>query len=827
MGERYTGVSTHATRSVKYSSSHGGWVFHDKNAYLYEEGYHKNMVANYSVDPASIRKVEKNPDRNKNISIDNNNVMHVMKNDGSYSIFILMSDGKSRFNVEADFYKINGIDYGYAKKTGMENRLVRLNRGGYYFESRSTRINHSLATVIEDYNEKRYAVSENFHVSNIMADGFCYDDNHHRYLKYENGYYKVERDDEDCDFINLRRDENIEKVYIKKNEEGFFDIDPGFSYTEMNRRFIKSTENYFIERELSIQIQKNSVLHDMDEESVNINDFDYYFSLNGRLYEIAEHNENVVTLKSKYANVPDISIYGVNGFLFESKAKKINTKDFLDIIPSACKIRRSPTESSCTTMVISQQADSLLRIKAKKGTVELGFAERDFQAVNFFPNAFKHVQTNKLYFKYDGHFYRADVTNGIEANVLRQTTLHVYYKGLFGGRKKIVSLVCDDIDGKKVIQTQEEKLQWQAGMTPRECIDFINDNGFLKVPYFGKLEDVVAEVNKKENLKFIILSNSQLHFDMKEKAKDALGYPDYNFEFYSMEDVSDTDPLYLRGGALMIKNAIKHANEQINVAVKELRNFTPNAQKYISHALDTNDRKVILSFSKELRMRFESVNDKINEGNIKLISKNREAISSDHFEKDAVRDSDMLLVPPESENYFHRAGLPERSRQQGVFAFVPYDSSRNIYICLDRLYFIDPSHPDVSLRKNRILDVTETLIHEATHSAGVDPDMTYISFDDGSLAPILDAIDEYAASIVRDELVDKDTFVKIRNGYIGMHPEYSTLADSMQDDNNNILYYLFSHDIGFKANILLNTPDFFAIFARDLAANSAVRLRAR
>lgn len=831
-GPHYIGRSRYSTRPVTYSPSQGEWVFREKNAYLYEENYHKSMVNTYRVSGSYIHQIKKHPGTHQDISIDgNNDIMHVVTNDNSVARFVLMDNGKAKCNVESEFYRINGVDYGYARKDGMEDRLIRFNNNAFYFEARSAKINKALSDAMSD-GALRRAPSDEFYVTSIMQDGFSYDNENKKYLKYNNGYYRVETNEDDCAYINCLRNDEYEKVYIKKNKEGFFDVDEGFSWESLSKRFVTASEESFIERDIANEIHKNCVVYVGDNlKKVDVGifyngDAGFFFSLHGKAYEIVEHRKDTITLKSKYPHADDITLFMTKDYFFELKAKSLLEEGGFVDITASCKIKRTPSAASCDSVMISQRADNLLRRKAKTAAIDLGAEAQELRIISLFPSVFFNAKSQKLYFKHDGRFYKADFKKGLEINALRQITLHVYYNGVWGSRKNIVSLVFDNIDGKTVIQTQEEKLQWRADMTDRESIDFVRDNDFLKIPDFGKLEDVVADVNRKNAIKYVKLPNNLVAGNIIEWTKVVFSYQDYDFKIYPLDAVFDDEPLYVRGGVISVKSAMERAHGQIDIAIKELKGFTPNAQKYISYVLGVEDVGILRDFSSQLVSRFIRIKGKINKNNIKLVSRNREPIAIDGFERDTVRDSDTLLNKPEDEAYYHQAALPERIRTSGVYAFVPHDAMRNIYICLDRFHFIDPTHPDASIRNSHYLDITETIIHEATHSADVDFDITYISIDDSKLAPVLDAIDEYRETIAQHELNNRDAFISIRQEYMKLHPEYSTLAENMQD-SDSMLNYLFSHDIGFKANVLLSTPDFLAIFARDLPLNSAVKLRAR
>ena len=94
------------------------------------------------------------------------------------------------------------------------------------------------------------------------VDGFCYDGDHNKYLKYNNGYFRVGTDEHQCDYLTRHANGIEEKLFIKQSKEGFFDVDTGFPHSKMRHFFSQAKEDYFIEAEVSEAITKYCVHYD-------------------------------------------------------------------------------------------------------------------------------------------------------------------------------------------------------------------------------------------------------------------------------------------------------------------------------------------------------------------------------------------------------------------------------------------------------------------------------------------------------------------------------------------------------------------------------------
>lgn len=828
LGEnRYIATNGRSHRPVTYSHEEGRWLYLEPDAYLYEIKFHEDMVDAYKVTNDYIQSMRKHKEGRQGIFFDSKNKMlYVMRKDGKYSKFVFLQKGNMRFNVEVDYYSIKGVHYCYAKKKGRGNKIVRKNNKEIYFEARSAKINDNLSLFLTE-NMTPHTLSDTFHVTNIMKDGFSYDDKHQRYLKYNNGYYRVERDAYNGDYFSFHKQGKDDKCYIKKNKSGFFDIDPGFSSDRLVQRFVTTDEGYILEKDMLAEIENNCIRMDTQANLAvgtwmfTRDNGDTLFSLNGASYRVVQHARHTLQLKSKYDHVDDIFLFRINDCYFENNEKRVEDK-YDDISSLTCKIKRSPTAGACKVTLLSKIASNLLLKHAKKGAVVLGHLEERLRVSELFPGLFIDKETSKFYFKHNGRYFRAEFSARSSRDIIIHPMLHVYYKGFLGSKQTIASLVYDVVDKKTLIQTQQEFVTDNTHMTVKEAQDFIDEYKYIRIADFTNLRDVVAEINKKENLKFVLpIEIVNVNVNMWAEAKWAFSYHDYNFRIFSMDQISDTEPLYIRGGRLLVKNAIQYAREQMDIAISELDKLTPNAQKYLGYIIGDERSSFVRAFAERLSKNLKEIREKVTEENIKLVCQEWEPVEGEIVEHDPVRDEDMLLNAPLQETYFHRPAIPEAERRSGAVAFVPLDVDKNIHVCLDKLHFHDPIHPDESLRTDPCLDVTETLIHEAAHSMGLSHDIFYISTEEGKLIPVLDAIDEYGRTIGLGRLDDKAELIFIQQDYMRMHPEYSTFSGQIRN-NDLILSYMYSNDIGFKLNVLFSTPDFFAIFVRDLYLNAAV-----
>ena len=116
-----------------------------------------------------------------------------------------------------------------------------------------------------------------------------------------------------------------------------------------------------------------------------------------------------------------------------------------------------------------------------------------------------------------------------------------------------------------------------------------------------------------------------------------------------------------------------------------------NAAFYIKTILRTERPSIVKEFASQLHKKLKLIRNNLDRKNIKLVSINR-----------------MPLSEGDAESYFFHAVLNEELRRKGVFAFVINDDSKKIYISIDKLYFIDHDHPDVSLRESAAMDMVDT-----------------------------------------------------------------------------------------------------------------------
>ena len=261
-------------------------------------------------------------------------------------------------------------------------------------------------------------------------------------------------------------------------------------------------------------------------------------------------------------------------------------------------------------------------------------------------------------------------------------------------------------------------------------------------------------------------------------------------------NIDDEQPFYIRAGKIKIRNHVTHINEEvIPTVLKGLNDISVDYINYFSAIFKTSNIDFIVNFATHLSVRIKEIKAALDPARINVCALYKKQIG-------------------EANIYQHKAILTPLERRSGVIAFAIRDSSRQIYINTDKLYFVDPTHPDRTLREYPWTDLTTTLIHEASHIGTMTSDLVYFSREEGTIIPILDSIDELNDYISNNDLASPQTFSKLSERYFQTNPVYKALSDKIIAPHN--LAYIASNDPAYLANILLYNADSIALITRDL-----------
>lgn len=703
----------------------------------------------------------------------------------------------------------------------LPKKTISKNRIDWFFEKDSTTISESLISFINENIEGEELTHKNLFTT-IKNDGFAYNSAKNKYLKNQNIYYPVyQNNDEHNSFFMLTKYD--EKVFIEnsksRSEFSFkwstaLPIGVNTEACGIKRLFSNNELKTRIEKDAYEFLLLHGVMQDIDDENLREvfkgvyedKNNENLFIVNNNAFTVSEYDEinNYIVIKSN--TLDDIRLYVLNDLIVRVRAREIKEK-YIKI--KKCEFKRDLTGETCLPVMISERLKLKLDVIAKK-SANIKINDADVVQYEQIPGGFK--KDNKLYFYHDGFMFKAEVSYLVYPGIDPQTKIvDLFIKTFFKTKKHITSFVVDIKNDRIELKEPSLFLAEKTGIEPEEYEFYFKNNKYYAMPNFLELNSLVNEVNKHGSLQIIDPISKPFQTLDAEKILDLCHmnfFPSINepdFTILSLDYITDNDPFYFRSSKVTVLSHLRQAKHILNIASEELEKLTENAEIYIKSMLKTERHDIAKEFATHLHNKLKIVNSNLNRNNIKLVSINRVPIS----------DGDHKF-------YLFHAALDEELRRQGTFAFTVADNTKKIYISIDKLHFIDPEHPDISLRNPPAIDITDLLIHEATHIDNLTTDLFYLQRDNqGQMLPILDEVDNFLANIKKAPPSTLNKIIQVNKNYLNKVKIYAPWRDKILTDDVSFLYFS-SSDLGVLANYYLHNADFMTKIVRDIYQNSFV-----
>lgn len=660
-------------------------------------------------------------------------------------------------------------------------------------------------------------------VSAILEDGYAVDKWGNKYIKFSDRYIKSHSYVNNIRYIITEADKKIFFTY----KEGKFhtlsslEYSPEFSSVPVGIEKYESLHNSkaYIEKSCADEIIEHGL--DMTPSTysriapgIYANEIGSFFSYKNNLYKAAWENDNILVIYSKNKSAQDIRLIKIGKYYLRLRERDKETEYLA--LESGCRVKRSPDEAmgTCPVFYLSKKADEILQRNLKYCN-DFKNREKDLTFFEIFPNVFQHKETRKIYFRYkEGYFKAAFIPAGSGIMMPDSDLLRVYYNNIFNIEREIVTLTHNSIKNYGFISTLQDDIRLSTEMTLSEAEQFIHNYGYVHLPYFRHLEQVIAEVNEKGYVPDLSLPMTGLidvSFEaFKEDIKEEFYSESDGFHLVALSDVRNTDPLYIRGGKIFAESYIKRANIMIDFSIARLKQGQPFVKKYLMSVLNTKNDYIIRSFAELLVKKLTKIKINFKESTVYMMAEKRKPVATDYVQIDMLRDADTLLSTPEMQQYFFKPPGLDGKRVNSVLGFVPAnDKNARLVINMDRMYEADPSKITyLSKGGKRFFPLEDVLIHEASHLYELCRDIDYISIEHENSIPVLDAIDELTENIKTQNLVDKDYLFALSEHYFNMMPEYSAFdikKDLLQD--SELIANIFKYDVIFKSHILLSISE--------------------
>ncbi len=707
-------------------------------------------------------------------------------------------------------------------RAGIRGKVIVYGESGYYFERESTELTPDLERILASGGIP-FTVGRD--KTTISKDGFSYDDFQNAYIKYKDLYYPVT-----CDDIGFYiKSWSGEEYYLEYKDEKLSVVE---AISPQFGELIKTSGGNFITKALMGKLfytgKRISHTGYVIEDGLRIKS-SYgtdLISVNGYFYEISgEIDDDILFFAIKNVDPlkKDILIYRTEDGFFESEFKEENTHNYR--LEQNCRLRRSPVSTgtdTCDRIFLSTHIRNILHEKyqAQVNELDLGF-------FSGFPNTFIDVRTNKLYFKFGEVYFKCTLIPTVHTK-LRTKTLSIYYTSgpmCFTCNSEIIRVVYDEERGEIRIKSEEEEF------IRRTKTSLLTSKTYLSGKTLPGRQDLISIIDSVRGKKKFVpvtfpaghnLPKTEIQID--EKINKLFFAGDENWIMASLNDAIKSEELHLRGSAYYIHNHINFAARVLKETIKELEIKSLNSLTYLSIVLGTKNQLFLEAVAASLVKKFIRIRNNINSAEYLLCYSQKTALPAVVAEVDDQRDRDMQDVDaPDLSQVHWESNLNKKERGKGHVAFTLSTEDNRIWINADKLYFTDPTHPDISLHDGPAVKAYMTLIHEACHKEDMARDLTYVSIEGGDLIPILDAVEEVSTKLSRSEFSGNAALMTLVNKYFDINSEYSSVDRRFLLRSAN-LQYIFDNDPHFRATILYSIPDFLAIHARDLFQNTGVNL---
>lgn len=802
-------------RRVCFNNKNNQWALFDrKNIFHYSQ---QTSLEKYGVklkDFPQINNVEINLDKL------NPEVM-IIKYNGIVSRQVVING----FLVPVEEIKFdNEITTTVAVSSKITSKEVLIqNEYGWQFERDSTSVDKNLILIIDSIKDTGIEYTKGNKFTWIKADAFSYDDLGRAYVKYEGKYYKVNSITSSVYSLNeapgnyFSLSDDILKIKKSSDILDFSEkVLAGIPQLKKNNIYLESW-SYYALIEQGVRVLDAEPAFKIGQGVFVDKKYRFIFAINDMCFLVKRYTENEIELESNIQGDRGIKIFRIDDIFMKVRDEDVPTIKYEEIL--GCRSVRSSTLSGigCSAVWMEEELHSIFnkyissQSYAKKGVTNNSIVNSKDER---FPNLFHSVDSGKLYFLHDGHYFNAEwVPTNDEANPIDKPVLNIYAPGNFFRKKRLIAtIISEKKESKLEIKTISGFISEKVNVRKNIAQAYINKRKYKNISDIENIEGAIEQVNMSGDTVFPTI-NSEFTPDVDEATLQKL----IKKEFYSFRNIEDNsytvkviklneleaaESSSLRETALKMRTYVDFIKKNMLLTVAlEIDAENQKYTEYVGKIFNTDDMNFIFGFLNEVFKRLNILSLNISKKNIYVCGLYKNKI-------DGVNCHGELIQSEIKEK------LLTGERKEGTFAFATTDKSKRIFISIDKLYFVDPTGSDVSLRNDPEMDPITTLLHEASHISGMTTDYVYFPRENGKIAPVLDCIDSMAQKIKKGDIKDAKGFKKMSVDYINSIP---LLKNSFSNPlEMNELFYLMSFDKGYLAHLLLNTADGVAILIRDL-----------
>lgn len=818
----------------------------NENFLFYNEN--DNWVVNNNID--FTHTVKKTLEKANKFFLGEKDLMFIQNSSPKfYQDAIIVNDGKQLYILVGNEFrtvrevKFNNDDYRYLMTENVysqphDSLVPAIYKGGkWYAEDKTSRaVSNELLECVSRYDKiSNKLVSKNIkhrHISPLtLSRDIQFDKWNNKYIKINDEYFLLKMDNAGSVYIEGKRHKfslakmsgryypktyererllAISKTELTKpsmlqtNKKIFLD---GSVEMELRKKFIRNGN----QQRRRIYLSKESeMLHSkIIEGAVHFENEDY-FLYSDCLINVRSNGDDTYTLRFTKDTENEIMVY---------KNAKSNTYYFLtDENRSINRKRKSHCVSKrqilsvCSTSYHETPNLNLLLKKNKDHAVKIDDPANRLVPSSLVVGTYRNEKNDLFYhFQGDEYFHCVEEPDEQPFVIPAFITIHGKKENEEIDPSVIISSVSviKDFDTHEIImstpseaqeivfnidaETSRLLLEWQDANFRGDDIDH---NDFVELPTILASYEEISDVKDmilyggKKKIKSLHMVNRRIDQYMSRLGE---GYDD--IRLLSLDPASRE--FLPRRIATIYVAAATDALSILRGAASKITSHKESVINYIINELDIRDERVHGLLIEAFKIKFDRIGLILNEndmGNLKI------------------------LVGNDLEPRSNKVDIPLNN--DVTLGVTPCDDP------LDRMIFnalFIPHDIDISMNAEQINQqqeyftniATETMLHEAVHATGPTEDYLYLDVNDiGRLESIRDALTHTERSIGSDMM--REGFIYLSKIYFSINPVYHKYnIDNLIIPQN--LREIYSADNYFKALLLLNNPDAFAILIRDIS----------
>lgn len=706
---------------------------------------------------------------------------------------------------------------------GADKKVLIQGEYGWQFEQDSTSMDEYLDLILGSIENTGLEFSADNKFSFIKGDAFSYNNIGVPYVKYRGKYYEVNSFTPDVYAFK----DGPGNYFITSN--GKLKLRSSTDILDFNDKVTASVSNLGDGTNLYLE---GVAYDDLIETGIELPDAEpdlkvgpgvyvdkehrFFFAANNKYFLLKRYTGKEIELENNIQGSNELKLFRSGNIFLKVRDNEIPTIKYKKIL--ACRGVRSPTLSGagCSSVWMEEDLVSIFneniasKTNAKKSVTDSSVVNSNDAS---FPNLFHSVDSGKLYYLHEGHYFNAEWVSTDEANnPIGRPGLNVFTSGCFFRRKRIIATIMSEKKEERIeIKTFSGFIHENVNVRKGIAQAYLNKLKYQNIRNIKNIDGVIEELNCSGEFTFPAIK-SFFSSDLDETALQTYikkeFYPPriinddrYIIKVIKPNEFEDHDLFSLRAGALKVRNHVRFIKDSmLPLVLMELKKGNSNYNYYVGEVFKTDNAAFISGFMNEMEKRITRLNENIIMDNIYLCDVYRKTVDGvNSVGEPRLIETKEKLLPQE---------------RTGTFAFALSDKSKRIFISLDKLYFVDPTSPDLELRQDPATDLTTTLLHEASHLNGMTMDYVYFPRENGKIYPILDSIDSMTQKIDQGKLVDTKSFKKMSSDYINSIPLLKSVLSNPLKMNE--LSYLTSHDKAYLSRLLLNTADGVALLIQDL-----------